>query len=79
MRRLRPPAMAGIWGALVLVTTSGLPAAHGCGAVKQELRLVVVLIVSLGSWTRRPLTRAARSENVSWLIDCGRSTVSLPS
>jgi hypothetical protein len=35
-------------GVLVLVTTSGLPAAHGCGAVEQELRLVVVLIVSLG-------------------------------
>jgi hypothetical protein len=49
-------------GALVLVTTTGLPAAHGCGAVKQELRLVVVLIVSLRSWTRRPLTRAARPE-----------------
>jgi hypothetical protein len=28
-------------GALVLVTTSGLPAAHGCGAVRQELRLLV--------------------------------------
>jgi hypothetical protein len=49
-------------GALVLVTTSGLPAAHGCGAVKQELRLVVVLIVSLGGWARRPLTRPARPE-----------------
>jgi hypothetical protein len=49
-------------GALVLVTISGLPAARGCGAVKQELRLVGVLIVSLRSWTRRPLTRAARPE-----------------
>jgi hypothetical protein len=54
--------MAGISGVLVLVTTSGLPAAHRCGAVNQELRLVVVLIVSLGSWTRRPLTHAARPE-----------------
>jgi hypothetical protein len=48
-------------GALVLVITSGLPAAHGCGAVKQEPRLVVVLIVSLRSRTRR-LTCAARPE-----------------
>jgi hypothetical protein len=53
--------MAGISGAMVLVTTSGLPAAHGCGAVEQELRLVVVLIASLRSWMRR-LTCAARPE-----------------
>jgi hypothetical protein len=54
--------MDGISGALVLVTTRGLPAAHGCRAVKQELRLAVVLIVSLRSWTRRPLTCAASPE-----------------
>jgi hypothetical protein len=48
-------------GPLVLVTASGLLAAHGCGAVKQQLRLVVVLIVSLRSWTRQ-LTCAARPE-----------------
>jgi hypothetical protein len=51
-------------GALVLVTASGLPAAHGCGAVKQELRLVVVLIVSLRSWTRRPAHMCSQAGNV---------------
>jgi hypothetical protein len=46
-------------GPLVLVIASGLPAAHGCGAVKQQLRIVVVLIVSLRSWTRQLICAAS--------------------
>jgi len=46
--------------ALVLVTASVLPSAHGCGVVRQELRLVVALIANLGSWTIQSLTCVVR-------------------